>query len=50
MDTGEGRDRFQLQIEGVDFVFDFPNSTTLWSAELRQRVNALSGISRITVH
>jgi len=42
-----GRDQFQLQVEGLDVVFDFPNLRTDWTPELREQVATLRGVRAV---
>lgn len=46
----EGPDRFQLKVEGVDLVFDFPNSSTRWTPQLQRQVTTIPGVRRVQVH
>jgi hypothetical protein len=49
LDQQDGVDRFQLQIEGLDIVFDFPNMKTSWTPQLKQQVTGLHGVRRIRI-
>ncbi|MBN1315921.1 MAG: hypothetical protein JXA42_10650, partial [Anaerolineales bacterium] len=40
----EGSDRFCIQVDGVDFALEFPNSFTSWSDGLRQEILAIHGV------
>jgi DNA polymerase III subunit alpha len=42
-----GRDQFQLQVEGLDVVFDFPNLRTDWTPDLREQVATLRGVRAV---
>ena len=45
----EGNDRFRIQVDGLDFALEFPNSSTTWSPQLRQRVIDLAGVRDVRV-
>jgi hypothetical protein len=44
LDRRDGADRFRMQVEGMDVVFDFPNNKTHWTPELKREVSALRGV------
>lgn len=50
LDRQDGNDRFGIQVEGLDFALEFPNSTTSWSPQLQQQVTGLRGVSDVRVH
>ena len=50
LDRQDGNDRFGIQVEGLDFALEFPNSTTAWSSRLRQQVTRLRGVCDVRVH
>jgi hypothetical protein len=45
-----GADRFQLKVEGIPYVFDFPNVTTSWSSHLESQLSSLPGVRGVKVH
>jgi DNA polymerase-3 subunit alpha len=49
LDIEDGADRFRMQVEGMDVVFDFPNIKTHWTPQLGQQVSALRGVRAVRV-
>lgn len=45
----EGSDRFFIQVDGLDFMLDFPNFFTTWSEGLRREVLVIEGVRDIKV-
>ncbi len=50
LERPEGPDRFQLRVQGLDFVFDFPNSRTNWTQEIHQQISSISGVQNVQTH
>jgi DNA polymerase-3 subunit alpha len=47
LERSDGNRRFRIQVEGLDFALEFPNSLTCWSPQLRQQVAGLPGVQEI---
>jgi hypothetical protein len=47
LDRSDGNRRFRIQVEGLDFALEFPNSLTCWSPQVRQQVAGLPGVQGV---
>jgi DNA polymerase-3 subunit alpha len=47
LDRSDGNCRFRIQVEGLDFALEFPNSLTCWSPQLQQQVAGLPGVQQV---
>ena len=47
LDENKGPDRYRLEVEGVNYAIEFPNSYTRWSPQLNREVTELPGVQGV---
>jgi hypothetical protein len=47
LEQHDGLDHFELEIEGMDVAFGFPNMKTNWTPQLERQVRTLPGVREV---